>query len=347
MAAAYMGAVVGAGFASGQEALIFFVIYGPRGIWGILAAALGFAVLGALSFAAAQELGGASYEELLKTITSPFWAKLYDIAVTSFLLAGVGVMLAGAGSLAVQQWGLPAIWGVGTTALIAGISCYGGIEGVFFLNTLLVPGMAAAAGSLGFIGLAGLWGKNNQTGTAGLWSGMTSPLVPTWWLGAILYLSYNAMLGIAACTPLAASLPRRKHAVWGGAAGGLALGFMLLSSSLAIWNAGPQAAQAAVPLSWIASAAGPYVGALYGIIIWFAMLTTAATNLYGVVKRLGKSPRPVLLGILLALSFALSLLGFGALIQLLYPFFGYFGCFYGLQILAYCWHRRCRVRIRK
>ena len=56
MAAAYRGAVVGAGFASGQEALIFFVIYGPRGIWGILAAALGFAVLGALSFAAAQEL---------------------------------------------------------------------------------------------------------------------------------------------------------------------------------------------------------------------------------------------------------------------------------------------------
>ena len=50
--------------------------------------------------------------------------------------------------------------------LIAGISCYGGIEGVFFLNTLLVPGMAAAAGSLGFIGLVGLWGKIIQTGTA-------------------------------------------------------------------------------------------------------------------------------------------------------------------------------------
>lgn len=348
MAAAYIGAVVGAGFASGQEALTFFVIYGNWGILGILVVMLGFAVIGALSFTAAQELGIESYKELLATISNPSWARIYDIVITCFLLAGVGVMLAGAGSLAEQQWGLPALSGVGTTAVITGISCYLGIEGVFHLNACLVPVMAAAAASLGLLGLGGLWTKKIlQAEALALWSSTPSSLVPNWWLGAIIYLSYNSMLGIAACTPLAASLPRRKWAVWGGVAGGLTLGLMLLGSCLAIWDAGHEAAQMPVPLAWIASKAGPGIGSVYGVIIWFAMLTTAATNLYAVVKRLGQNPKPGLLGVLLALSFGLSLLGFSSLIELLYPFFGYLGWFYGLQIVIYYWRRWRSARRRK
>ena len=348
MAAAYIGAVVGAGFASGQEALTFFVIYGPWGLLGIVVVMVGLAVIGALSFAATQELGVESYKELLETVSTPFWSRLYDILITCFLLAGVGVMLAGAGSLAQQQWRLPVMLGVGATAVITGISCYLGIEGVFLLNTYLVPVMAAASASLGLLGLGGLWSKKIlQAETLAMWSSTPSPLVPNWWLAAVIYLSYNSMLGIAACTPLAASLPRRKWAVWGGVVGGLTLGFMLLGSSLAIWDAGPQAAQMAVPLAWIASLTGPGLGSLYGIIIWFAMLTTAATNLYAVVKRLGRSPRPDILGVLLALGFGLSLLGFSSLIELLYPFFGYLGCFYGLQILTYYFRRWHAVRKRK
>ncbi len=343
MAAAYIGAVVGAGFASGQEALTFFVIYGPWGCLGILVVTMGFAAIGALSFRTAQELGIDSYRELLATVSNPLWAKLYDIVITCFLLAGVGVMLAGAGSLVEQQWGLPAVFGVAATALITGLSCCLGSEGLFLLNAYLVPVIAAAAASLGLVGLGGLWTKVSQTGITVLWSWTPSPLLPNWWLGAAIYLAYNSMLGIAACTPLAASLSRSMWAVWGGVMGGLALGLMLLGSSLAIWNAGPEAAQTAVPLAWIAHRIHPTIGILYGIIIWFAMLTTAATNLYAVVRRLGCTPEPGLLGVLLLLSFGLSLLGFSSLIELLYPFFGYLGCSYGLLILAYYWRPRRNV----
>jgi len=44
----YLGAVVGAGFVSGQEVVQFFVQYGRLGWWGAIIAALLFALLGGI-----------------------------------------------------------------------------------------------------------------------------------------------------------------------------------------------------------------------------------------------------------------------------------------------------------
>lgn len=144
MAATYIGAIVGAGFASGQEALTFFVAYGIFGIVGIVLVTMGFAFIGALSFRVAQEARVESYKQLLEIVSGSHWARYYDIVITCFLLVGVGVMLAGAGSLVNQQWGIHPLTGVLITALITGISCYRGIGGVFYLNALLVPGILFA-----------------------------------------------------------------------------------------------------------------------------------------------------------------------------------------------------------
>lgn len=339
MAASYVGAIVGAGFASGQETLTFFVTYGSSGLIGILVVTLGFVAMGALNFGLAQEMRAGSYRELLETVIGYRWAKYLDAIITCFLLAGIGVMLAGAGSLVYQQWDVSPLVGVLTTALIAGTSCHLGIEGVFWLNTLLVPGIVLATAALGLIGVGHLLPNFSQIGLKVLWRIDPSLLVPNWWLAAIIYISYNSMLGIAACTSLAASLPQKRSPIWGGVAGGLALGLMLLGGSLAVWGTGPETTQAAVPMAWIATRTHPIVGSLYGVIIWSAMLTTAATNLFAVVKRLGREPGPAVLGSLLSLALGLSLVGFSALIELLYPIFGYLGCAYTVQTLVFFWNQ--------
>ena len=335
MAATYIGAIVGAGFASGQETLTFFVTYGVSGLRGILVVTIGFAVMGALSFGLAQAMELGSYRQLLQTISGHRWVVYYDITITCFLLAGVGVMLAGAGSLVHQQWAQPPLLGVLITALVAGISCYKGINGIFYINGLLVPGILLATAALGLVGLKNLVPCVWEWGGEVFWDVSPSPLVPNWWLAAIIYLSYNSMLGIAACTPLAGSIPKRKMAIWGGAMGGLTLGFLLLSGSVAIWGMGPEATRLAVPMAWIATDIHPMAGSFYGITIWSAMLTTAATNLFAVVKRLGQRPEIGTLSVLLALAFSLSLMGFSALIELLYPVFGYMGCLYTIQTLVF------------
>ena len=334
MAATYVGAVVGAGFASGQEALTFFITYGARGCLGILITIVGFVAMGALNFALAQELADGSYGRILEITCGASWAKYYDIVITCFLLAGVGVMLAGAGSLVFQQWGLPPFFGVVFTACVAGFSSMGGIKGVFWVNALLVPGIFISTVGLGIRGLAQLWTMIQYSEANVLWGTYPTPLVPNWWLAGIVYLAYNSMLGIAACIPLAAGLPTRRHALLGGIVGGVVLGILLLASSFAIWGEGLAATESPLPMAMIATRAHPLMGSLYGIIIWSAMITTAATNLFAVTKRLGTTPG-LATGGLLAIAFILSLMGFSSLIGLLYPFFGYLGGLYVAQTLLY------------
>lgn len=335
MAATYVGAVVGAGFASGQEALTFFITYGARGCLGILLTIVGFVVMGALNFGLAQELADASYRKILEITCGIGWARYYDVVITCFLVAGVGVMLAGAGSLVFQQWGWHPFCGVLFTAAVAGFSSMRGIEGVFWVNALLVPGILLSTVGLGVRGFGQLWTMMQYGKADVLWGTYPALIVPNWWLAGLVYLAYNSLLGIAACIPLAASLPTRRSALLGGIVGGTILGILLLASSLAIWGEGLAATESQVPMAVIATKAHPLMGSLYGIIIWSAMITTAATNLFAVTKRLNLSSPGLATGGLLTIAFILSLLGFSSLIGLLYPFFGYLGGLYVAQTLFY------------
>ncbi len=49
IAATYIGTIVGAGFASGQEVLQFFGVFGIKGLWGLLLATALFFSLDILS----------------------------------------------------------------------------------------------------------------------------------------------------------------------------------------------------------------------------------------------------------------------------------------------------------
>lgn len=343
MAATFVGAVVGAGFASGHEALTFFNTYGIWGLIGIGIVTVGFVSMGACNFTLAQTTAHGSYRHILEITCGTKGARYYDVIVTCFLLAGVGVMLAGAGSLATQQWGLPFLVGVLGTALVVGLSAYVGIGGVLWVNAVLVPGIILFTMSLGIIGLVRLWPSLTEVGIDAFWKALPSPLVPKWWMAAFTYLSYNSLLGIAACIPLAASLSNRKSALWGGVLGGMLLGLLILANTLAIWGAGSAAVDNPVPMAWITTDVHPLLGDCYAIIIWSAMVTTAATNLFAVTKRLGRESQLSTIVGLLILALALSFTGFSALIGLLYPVFGYLGCLYVLQTIIYFvrrWLRR-------
>ncbi|MEW6065637.1 MAG: hypothetical protein AB1538_10810, partial [Bacillota bacterium] len=65
LVATYVGAVIGAGFASGQEILQFFILFGYQGLLGVLVATVLFAYLGAVVLYLSVKLRSGSYQELL------------------------------------------------------------------------------------------------------------------------------------------------------------------------------------------------------------------------------------------------------------------------------------------
>ncbi|MCC2685215.1 MAG: hypothetical protein K0R75_2114, partial [Paenibacillaceae bacterium] len=99
----YIGTVVGAGFASGQEILQFFTKYGSVGTWTILLSFVLFAWLGTKLMLLSHDVGAKSFEDLNKYMfgeRAGMWVSLF----TMLILFGVTtVMLAGAGSLFAEQ----------------------------------------------------------------------------------------------------------------------------------------------------------------------------------------------------------------------------------------------------
>lgn len=106
MAFAYVGVLTGAGLASGQELMQYFIGFGKAGliavvVVGILHALFGVMVLSMGSFFLAKE-----HSKVLDEITHPIIVKILDwgLIITCFVLGFV--MIAGAGSNLNQQFGL-------------------------------------------------------------------------------------------------------------------------------------------------------------------------------------------------------------------------------------------------
>src|SRR5690625_5079970 len=104
---AFIGVIVGAGFASGQEILQYFTSFGYLGILGAIVATALFTYLGMTLTKLGSRLKAESHKTAIYEISGQYLGYVVD-AIIVFTLFGVGVvMIAGAGSILNQQFGLP------------------------------------------------------------------------------------------------------------------------------------------------------------------------------------------------------------------------------------------------
>src|SRR5690625_5044745 len=111
MGSAFIGIIVGAGFASGQEILQYFTSFGHLGTIGAIVATALFAYLGMTLTKLGSRLKATSHKKAIYAISGRYLGYVVD-AIIIFTLFGVGVvMIAGAGSTVNQQFGLPVFIG--------------------------------------------------------------------------------------------------------------------------------------------------------------------------------------------------------------------------------------------
>ena len=104
---AFIGIIVGAGFASGQEILQYFTSFGTLGIAGALVSTALFAYLGMVLTRLGSRMRTTSHKDVIYKICGRYIGSIVD-GILVFTLFGVGVvMLAGAGANLHQQFGLP------------------------------------------------------------------------------------------------------------------------------------------------------------------------------------------------------------------------------------------------
>ncbi len=327
IAFSYIGAVIGAGFASGQEIMVFFIRFGTNGLWGILIAALLFMVTGAMLLWLVYQEALFDYQQLIFFICGKHLGCVLDVIITLFLWSGFAIMLAGSGAIAYEYLGVHRAWGIMFMALSVSIILMFGIRGVFTLNAVLIPCLLII---ILVIGEHVFFTKGFTNCFSAGW-GWTSVVKETWPGSTALYVGYNLLLVLAFLTSMGKEIESASMAMGGGMLGGMGLGIMAMILGMTMTAYFPEVSSCDVPMIKVAQEMGLIAGHIYAFVLWIAMLTTAVANIYGLTQRFfRKDQKQYRYGVimLVILALPLSFLGFTKLITILYPALGYFGIFF-------------------
>lgn len=332
IAALYTGAVIGAGFASGQEILQFFIIFKEKGLWGVLLASILFTCLGGLVMFLAVSIKSNNYTDVYRLVLGKIPGRIMDVLSLIMLPGGLVVMLAGGSAVFSEHLGLPGWLGTLLIACITIAVLSRGLQGVVSANAALVPIKVLVILLICFFSLIYAPGCT----TSEMYGGASYAGRINWLWSAVLYVSYNMVVPVAVLSSLGGRVSVREG-VLGGAAGGMAIGFVTGMVFLAGLNYFPEIAGYEVPLLYIAGQLGTAVKMALGPLIWLAILTTAIADAHGFASRFDEahSQRYKNIGAAtVIMAVPISTLKFSFLVSFLYPLFGYVGLLLLLALLV-------------
>lgn len=314
----YVGTVVGAGFATGQEILQFFTRYGASAVLTIGVASALFVWLGIKLMLTASEVGAKSYEDLNNLLFGKRignWVSLFML-VTLFGVSSV--MLAGGGSVFAEQLHLPYQAGLLITAFLAYMLLIRGINAIMAVNSIVVPFMAAFS----LIMVWHTWGSPGD----GNWLRLeTDYSVQRIWFSPFLYAAFNLAMAQAVLVPLGAQIKDRSVLLWGGICGAVCIGLMLTAGHFALSAQMPGIAQFDIPMGNVIRRAGSLLQFLFVMVIYGEIFTTLLADVYGIALQLEQRFRmsyKTIVPMILLINYAFSQIGFKTLISSLYPLFG-------------------------
>lgn len=317
----YIGTVVGAGFASGQEILQFFTVYGMGGIWGIFVALFLFGWLGTRMMIMGARLNASSYEVFNQYLFGPRWGKWMNGFVGIILFGVTTAMMSGTGALFSEQIKLSFHFGVLFTALIAYLVIHRGMEGILSANSFIVPLM------LLFTILVGITGWQSGEVQA-LFTSNSTLEQKSWLVSAITYVAFNLAMSQAVLVPTGGEIGDERVLRLGGWLGGIILGVMLLASNIALGTKMPNILELEIPIASVIATLGEGMKYFFLAVMWGEIFTTLIGNVYGLAANLNEwlpfRMNSIILMIFI-LGYLCSLIGFPVFIGYIYPFFGYCG----------------------
>ena len=307
----YVGAVIGAGFVSGQEILNFFVIHGSEGLVLTILTGVLFAILGNSIFLISEKLAVDSYYQLFFYCGGKKLGLVADLTLTLFLLSSFIIMLVGSKEVFSYLFDFKYNLGLTVTLLIVIITNLYGIEGILNLNSILIPILL-----LVIVGIS--------VGIDFKITSLSFNFEPSQLSAAFLYTGYNLILAITVLLPLAAKF-NKTEVILGISSGGFLLGLVAFLIAYILTKFKGDIIGEELPMLKAVNMFNPRFYYLYALTLWLAMLTTASCNLYALLDRLKivfKCSREKLLIILIVIIIPLLHFSFSSLVEVIYPKLG-------------------------
>src|SRR5690606_29938298 len=111
IASTYVGTIIGAGYASGQEILQFFNAFFEKGLISLVVATILFIVAAYVPMMLGKRLNCSEFEKVITLGKSQLPQKFSDIIVTFTLFSTLTIMIAASGTTFAQSFGWPLVVG--------------------------------------------------------------------------------------------------------------------------------------------------------------------------------------------------------------------------------------------
>ncbi|MBR3120046.1 hypothetical protein [Oceanobacillus profundus] len=324
VAATYIGTIVGAGFATGKEIVTFFSVHGTFGAIGIVITGFLFIFVGTKIMIISARIGAYSYQDLNVYLFGSKGGKFVNIFMFIVVICVTSVMLSGAGAVFHEQLGLSFQFGIIITIILCYIVVLKGMRGIFAINSYIVPLMILF--SL-FVFISIFSGKTD--GLVGQVMAILHSESWEWIISPLTYSSFNLMTALVVLVPLGNEIRDERILKWGGFLGGFGLFLILIMSHFSL-SAFPATFSYDIPMAEIVKLFGTVLHVFFLLVIFGEIFNTVVGNVFGITRQLKAAfglryQHAVLL--ILFVIFVISQAGYGKLLTVLYPLFGYLGLF--------------------
>ena len=323
VAFAYVGVIVGAGLASGQDLLQYFLSFGAKGLIGIAALGVLNVIFGAVALQLGSYYRSGHHDEVFERITHPALRRVIDVVLVFSGFAMGFVMLAGAGANLEQQFGLPAWAGSALCAVLVVLTAFLDFDRIMRVIGVFTPMIIIAITILTVYSLS-----IPHPGLAELDAAATqvTPALPNLWLSAINYFALCVVNGIAMAFVLGGSVLRIGEARRAGRIGGAIIALVIGADAVCLYLNMDRIWNVNVPALEIARSIHPAFAFVYTLIIFALIYNTVFSLFYSTARRFSGGStsrmRLVLVGVV-AVGYAASLMGFKKLIGGMYPIIGW------------------------
>ncbi len=333
---AFVGLMIGAGYASGQETLQF---YGGYGLWGIL----GMIIQLCLYIWLIPTLLGFGYDTVTgmpergkyKWYCGKYIGTFFDIFVPIYLVGVMSIMIAGGSTILLDYFGIPRMIGAAIISIVVMATYLAGAKklisivgscGIFIIVFLFI------VIAYGIITGPDLDEANQLVKEYDVEVG-----APTWWIAPFISIAYCVSTSVPFFISIGADAQSRKEAVRGGLCGAImmgGIGVLFITALLANINA---VHDAEIPTLVIASSLSPIFGSLYAVLIILGMYSTATPMMQmacDAVPVKNKKQRVIIAVVAAVIGTFVGQSDFSDLINALYPVTGWIGLIFLIYLLV-------------
>lgn len=337
VAFAYVGIIVGAGFASGRESLQFYTSFGLNGTLGILLAFPLYAYFGMMLVKIGYQLKSTNHNDTIRTMIGSKLGRVIDyVIIFTMIVTGIG-MVAGGGSLLQQQFGLPLAYGNLIMTILVTITLMMHLEKIVIAIGFLTPVLLLISAIVCIYSIFNSTDSFANLESMVLETKSTMPdTLPNWFVSAINHASFNVTVGVGMALAMGGNEKNERSAIWGGIIGGVIIAALLALAHFALFAQIESISSyvdgklkiADLPFLAIADTFSPVLGIVMSVIIFGMVYNTAVSMFYVFVTRFSnvstKKGRLFIIGTM-AVGYAVSFVGFTDLVGIFYPLIGYAG----------------------